>query len=129
MFGEAEGPGGSARVRSPLARGRPVPSAGLPGSRWKSELAGSRNRGSRLTRFPESARPKVAPVMTGATFGLELSGNLVNRDPRFRDPANSDFHLLPGSPALGTGRPLASGLRTLALPPGPSASPNIGAHQ
>ena len=57
------------------------------------------------------------------------SGNLIDLDPKFRDPAKWDFHLLPGSPAIGAGRVVPNGLTDLERSPRIATAPDIGAYQ
>ena len=70
-----------------------------------------------------------ASLSTGATSGLAFAANLLSRDPGFRDAAKGDFHLLPGSPAIGAGRHLANVLGDLNRTPRVATAPDIGAYQ
>ena len=52
---------------------------------------------------PAMADTSVGPNHPGQTVDMLGTGNL-SALPRFRDPANGDFSLLPGSPAIGAGQ-------------------------
>ena len=70
-----------------------------------------------------------ASLSTGATSGLAFAANLLSRDPGFRDAAMWDFHLRPGSPAIGAGRHLANVLGDLNRTSRVATAPDIGAYQ
>lgn len=68
------------------------------------------------------ASPGVVPTGAGNQAG----------DPMFADPAGNDFHLHPGSPAIGAANPLAplTGLSAHDIDDHPRTSPvNLGAYQ
>jgi parallel beta-helix repeat protein len=68
----------------------------------------------------------------GGTYSARVvkSNNIVESNPRFRNPAALDFHLLGDSPAVGSGAPLAevpADFDGVARPQG--AAPDIGPYQ
>lgn len=78
--------------------------------------------GNRCTHRYVLAKPQTSPI-TG-------SNNKVNLDPRFVDPANNDFHLLPGSPAIDAADPTATESADFEGTPRPQgAGRDIGAFE
>jgi hypothetical protein len=61
-------------------------------------------------------------------LGLPLDPTDVLADPRLRDPARDDLHLLPGSAAIGAGAPLGHATDFDGNPV-PTSRPDIGAYQ
>ncbi|MDF9830843.1 T9SS type A sorting domain-containing protein [Parabacteroides sp. PF5-6] len=51
-------------------------------------------------------------LVGGVIGGDGFDGVSINTNPRFVDPTNGDLRLLPSSPAIGTGKPLADGTPT-----------------
>jgi hypothetical protein len=96
---------------------------------YQPRTAGVRFDTGRLSGLVANNLTDRATLSTGATSGLEFAGNLLSLDPGFRDPAKRDFHLMPGSPAIGAGRRLANLQSALDRTPRVPPAPDIGAYQ
>ena len=56
------------------------------------------------TGYPDSVEvPSPLVATSDIRGGYPWSVGIIDEDPMFVDPENGDYHLLPGSPCIGTG--------------------------
>lgn len=67
-------------------------------------------------------------LLAGSAQAQDPQGNVYG-DPQFVDPANGDFRLKPGSPAIGAGIPIADITTDADGKPRSSTRPTIGAYE
>lgn len=68
-------------------------------------------------------------MVSGVSSCLSLARNITGKDPRFIDPANNNFHLLAGSPAIDAAFPVAPSRDAENIPRPQGTVHDLGAYE